>query len=274
MPIQKTEAIILRSQKFRETSKILTLYTKKYGKMKVIAKGARGLKSRFYGSLEPLNYISIVFYFIEKRDLQLISQADIRNYFKQIKTDLEKYSLTSIIFEVILRSEYAEDPNPFLFNTVVQFLESLDLAADRYENRFFWFLLKFLQIYGFKPQFDACIHCGRRHTETIDFFFSISRGGLICQNCKTSEASGIALSHPAIDYLIALENSDHNGIGVVIDSKQVVKESAHFLNRFMNYHIEGLAGLRSMDFLSHIRSVGNSINKKDINNGVNTEQGS
>ncbi|MBD3289519.1 DNA repair protein RecO [candidate division KSB1 bacterium] len=273
MPIQKTEAIILKSQKFRETSKILTLYTRRYGKMKVIAKGARGLKSRFYGSLEPLNYISIVFYFKEKRDLQLISQADIRNYFNRIKTDLEKYSLTSIIFEVILRSEYAEDPNPLLFNSVVQFLESLDRAAERYENHFFWLLLKFLQIHGFKPRFDSCIHCGRGHSEEVDFYFSINRGGLTCRNCKTSEATGIMLSHPTINYLLALENTSHLGISAVIDSKQAVKESARLLNRFMNYHIEGLAGLKSMDFLSHIRSSANTKNQKsNTGNGAQTEQ--
>lgn len=262
MPIQKTEAIILKSLKFRETSKILSLYTKKYGTIKVIAKGARGLKSRFYGSLEPINYISIVFYYKEKSDLYLISQADIHSYFKNIKNDLEKYSLTSIIFEIILRSEYAGNPNPFLFNSMIHFLESLDQAGARYENYFFWFMLRFLQIHGFKPRFDSCIQCGAKQQGKNDFLFSISKGGIVCQKCTTSDMPGIILYYPTIVYLQALEEANYKRIGEIADSKLLVKQSAHFLNKFMNYHIEGLSGLKSMDFLSHIRAQENSKNNK------------
>ncbi len=77
MSLQKTQAVVLKTQRLGETSKILTLYSQKFGKIKVVAKGARGLKSRFYGTLEPLNHISIVYYFKETRELQLLSQADI-----------------------------------------------------------------------------------------------------------------------------------------------------------------------------------------------------
>ncbi len=272
MPIQKTEAIILKSMKFRETSKILTLYTKKYGTIKVIAKGARGLKSRFYGSLEPINYILIVFYYKEKKDLYLISQADICNYFKQIKNDLEKYSLTSIVFEIILRSEFAENSNPFLFNSVIQFLKSLDQATSHYENYFFWFLLKFLQTHGFKPRFDSCLHCGARQFEKNDFYFSISKGGLICRKCKTSDISGTILSHPTICYLQTLQDTNDYGIGGIADSKQAIKQSAYFLNKFMNYHIEGLSSLKSMDFLSHIR-IQENLKNNNTEKNTNSDSG-
>ena len=95
MSLQKSEAIILKTQRLGETSKILTLYSRKFGKMKVVAKGSRGLKSRFFGTLEPLNHIAIVYYFKETRELQLLSQADIIHAFVNLKDNLEKYSLAA-----------------------------------------------------------------------------------------------------------------------------------------------------------------------------------
>ena len=60
--IVSTDAIVLRSMKYGETSKIVTLYSKKFGKIKVIAKGARSAKSKFGASLEPMMHSSVIFY--------------------------------------------------------------------------------------------------------------------------------------------------------------------------------------------------------------------
>ena len=90
MPLCKTEVIVLKSINYGETSKILTLYSRTSGKISVIAKGARNIKSRFGGTLEPINYLAIVFYEKESRNIQYLSQVDIIEYFPQIKKDLEK----------------------------------------------------------------------------------------------------------------------------------------------------------------------------------------
>ena len=60
--IVKTDAIVLNSMRFGDTSKIVWVYTKEYGKVSIIAKGAVSLKNKYGGSLEPLSYISLIFY--------------------------------------------------------------------------------------------------------------------------------------------------------------------------------------------------------------------
>ena len=62
MAIKKAEAIILHSRKQGETSKILTLYTREFGKMSAMAKGSRGTRSKYLGALETFNHVSLVFY--------------------------------------------------------------------------------------------------------------------------------------------------------------------------------------------------------------------
>ncbi|HNY91144.1 MAG TPA: DNA repair protein RecO, partial [bacterium] len=90
MPLSKTEAIVLHTRKQGETSKILSLYTLHYGRLSVMAKGARSLKSRYSGVLEPLTHIQIVFYRYEARDLHYLSQAEIVTPFASIHGQLGK----------------------------------------------------------------------------------------------------------------------------------------------------------------------------------------
>ena len=75
--IESTDAIVLRAIKYGDTSKIVTLYTRRFGKVAVIAKGARSAKSKFGSALEPMSLIQAVFYRKENREVQLLSQADL-----------------------------------------------------------------------------------------------------------------------------------------------------------------------------------------------------
>jgi len=70
--------------KFRDTSKIVSLYTRRFGRVSVVAKGARDRKSRFGAALEPMSHVSAVFYKKERSDLHLLSQCDLLNGFRRI----------------------------------------------------------------------------------------------------------------------------------------------------------------------------------------------
>jgi DNA repair protein RecO (recombination protein O) len=74
--ITKTEAVVLKSMNYRDSSKIVTFYTRGFGKVKCIAKGARQMKSKFGAGLEPITNVSLVLYKKEHRELQLVSQCD------------------------------------------------------------------------------------------------------------------------------------------------------------------------------------------------------
>jgi len=253
MPIEKTEAIILKSQKLGETSKIITLYSRNYGKIKVVAKGARGLKSRFFGTLETLNFISLVFYVKENRDLQFLSQAEIIKPFIHIKNNLEKLSLASVASEIIVRSQYADESNPYLFKTILEFLNGLEMANTGFENYLYWFQLKFLKCGGFKPQLDRCVICKKRNINNRKSYFSIEQGGCICSNCKKYETAKVLISQNTLNYLQFLDNCQSGKIHEATNSTQIIKESAFVLNKFMAYHIEGVGHLNSIKFLEQIR---------------------
>src|SRR3989304_672478 len=99
--IVSTDAIVLRSMKYGDTSKIVTLYSRKYGKIKVIAKGARSAKSKYGASLEPMTHSSIVIYKTEHRELHLLSKCEIASPFHKLNDDGDKMVVGLALVEIV-----------------------------------------------------------------------------------------------------------------------------------------------------------------------------
>jgi len=250
MPLQKTEAIVLNSQRSGETSKIITLYSPKFGKFKVVAKGSRGLKSRFFGTLEPLNHVAVVYYFKETREFQFLSQADIIQAHEHIKTDLHKYALTTIFCELIDKTEL-EQANPYLFQVLVDVLNAINKTGKNLANYYFWFLLKFLKINGFSPDFSHCKIC--KTLEPIDKVrFSIADGNFSCANCNMQESNSMTVPASAIEYLRNLQYMSVKTLEATPVSN--IKNCEMLLLSFLRYHIEETKYLKSIKFLKQMQS--------------------
>ncbi|HEV8538897.1 MAG TPA: DNA repair protein RecO, partial [Bacteroidota bacterium] len=98
--IVTTEAIVLKSMKYRETSRIVTFYTRSFGKIPGIVKGARQAKSKYGTSLQPMSYVSLVFYRKEGREIQTVSQCDLMKSFRHLAEDMEKMAVGMAMIEL------------------------------------------------------------------------------------------------------------------------------------------------------------------------------
>ncbi|MBK8550925.1 MAG: DNA repair protein RecO [Ignavibacteria bacterium] len=115
MSIVKTEAFVLKSFRYGETSKIVTLFTKDFGKMNAIVKGARNFKSKLCGTLESMNHINAVIYLKDNRDLQLISSAEYKKSYSNIIADFDKLEVAYQIIEIMNKSLIEHYSNKLLF---------------------------------------------------------------------------------------------------------------------------------------------------------------
>ncbi|MBI5473011.1 MAG: DNA repair protein RecO [Ignavibacteriae bacterium] len=128
--IVKTEAIVLSAMKFRDTSKIVRLYTKEFGKVSVIAKGARDAKSKFRGGLEPTNHVACVIYRHSNRELQLLSQCDIVQSFRTLSDNLEKMFAALSAVELVDLVSHGEDENQTLFTLLLNHIRVVNDATN------------------------------------------------------------------------------------------------------------------------------------------------
>jgi len=176
----RAEAIVLRHANWGEADRILTLYTREQGKLRAIAKGARKIRSRKAGHLEPFTHVTLQL--AKSRDLPIITQVETVDPYLPLGEDLTRTGYASYVLELIDRFTYEQEGgNPALFDLLTDTLARLCSTAEvwgvirHYEMR----LLDFL---GFRPHLFECANC-RAVIQPVNQFFSPSVGGVICPNC-------------------------------------------------------------------------------------------
>jgi DNA repair protein RecO (recombination protein O) len=152
--IIRTEAVVLRSIDYGETSQIVTLFTRDRGRLAVMAKGARRTKSSFGSSLQPMAYTQVVFYYRETRGLQTLSESAYLEPHLGLRRSLHKITLGLRLVEFVYALTEEEDAQPSLFNLLVEALRTLDAAPERAANVLPYFQLRLAGVLGFAPAFD------------------------------------------------------------------------------------------------------------------------
>ncbi|MFZ4620898.1 MAG: DNA repair protein RecO, partial [Bacteroidota bacterium] len=161
--IVETEAVVLHSMDFRDTSKIVTLYSKKFGKIKVVAKGTRNQKTNKFGSsLEPMTHSSVVIYKKEQQDLHLLSKSEIVTSFSRMQTDSERMFTGLALVELMNMVMHNEEENERLFLMLAASLKTIDTAEKNSLNVLFAFMVKMFDQFGFGLSVEACVNCGRK----------------------------------------------------------------------------------------------------------------
>lgn len=124
MSTYKTEGIILKRRNFGEADRILTVFTKKHGKIKVLAKGVRRITSRRGPNVELFNLVTL---FIHKgRNFDILTEAQVQDSFGWIRKKLELIGLAYHICELVDGLCAEHQPHPKVFDLLVKILSELD----------------------------------------------------------------------------------------------------------------------------------------------------
>jgi len=240
----KSSAIVLKSINWRDTSKIVTLFTREEGKISVIAKGARQLKSKYQGILESINLLEVIIYISATRKLQILGQASLDNTFKQIRAEYEKTCYTFTLLELIDIFFKEGSVDTVFFDFLKTLLIEMEKISDP-KYILWYFLLKLSSYLGFRPEFNECAVC-HSHITREDMVFSMKEGAIICRDCRSSSESIWALSEVARKSLLELQNLNHKRISsaqIIIDEKFMYTE---FLLTYLRLHSEEKLDLSSL----------------------------
>lgn len=173
MEKQIIKGIIIKSIDYSESSKICHLLTDS-GVQSVLVKGAKRLKSKFLGILEPVTLVSFI---VSGSNLKVLTDADLVNEYKVIHESIKKLVYANNLLElinVLIHEDYC-----LIYNFLLKCLNKMEECFDE-EVISFIFELKLLKLLGVEPQFDACISCGK---EFVDGF-NIELGGVVCKACS------------------------------------------------------------------------------------------
>ncbi|MCK4401740.1 DNA repair protein RecO [bacterium] len=246
MSIQTTEAIVLRSTNFAESSKIVTFYSPQFGKIKGIAKGARSAKNKFGSSLEIFSHVVLVFY-QKKTDIQLISQCDLKNPFLNIRNDIVKIGYASYFVELINKTTEGAQDSEQIFSLIFNALITLETANVDMEILAHFFEIKLLKMLGCIPVFDRCVNCGVKITNGK---FSCRLGGILNNECWGADESASRVSLGTILTIQHLQASDFSNLSRLKLNKLSSKELKLVLESYIKYTL--VKNLKSLEFLEKI----------------------
>jgi DNA repair protein RecO (recombination protein O) len=212
---EKAKALVLRTADWSDTSRIATLWTREFGKVRVLAKGGRRLKSNFESALDLLTVCSIVLLRKSSGSLDLLTEARVVQRFDRLRSDLPALYTAYYIAELL--SDWTEDydPHPTLFDEALATLEALGTSLPGQRQpltglRLARFELVLLRELGYRPVLDACAVCG---TDLESFLreqnlcFSPAAGGIVCPTCQGRYRDRRPLGPDAREALRALQES-------------------------------------------------------------------
>lgn len=197
MPAEKSDAIVLRITEFSETSCVMTLYTREFGKITGLAKGARRKKSPFESALDVLSVIRVVFLHKNTDAMDLLTEAKLERRFRSATSDWDRLNCAYYVVELLNGLTGTNDAQPALYDLAERTLALLDTGDGSPFLQLARFELQFLAELGHAPMLGTCVGCGQTVAAKEREFFGVVTGGVYCGRCRSGKTSVITLSQDA-----------------------------------------------------------------------------
>ena len=240
MPLYRDEAVVLRTHKLGEADRIITLLTRRHGRVRAVAKGVRRTTSRWGSRLEPFTHVDLQL--AEGRSLDVITQAETLDPFNaRLGLDYERYTSGTVMLETAERLVTEEkEPAVQQFLLLVGGLRAMSAGEHPAGQVLDSYILRSLSVAGYAPSFDHCVACG---DEGPHRFFNPSAGGVMC---AAHRLPGSAT--PAPETVIAL-SALLGGDWPLVHATQPrhLREASNLVAVYLAWHLE--RGLRSMAFV-------------------------
>lgn len=250
--IVQVEALVLRVFRMSESSKVVILFTRDHGKVRVVAKGARRPKSKFGASLEPMTWGRYVYYQRDNRDLQTLSEGDIVHSFEPVKQHYGRLAAGSVVCELLDHMTEEEDRNPLLFRYALDTLQWIGMIEPPALDLPVWyFQIKAAGELGYRPHLSGCVMCGNRLGEG-KLGFSPLLGGVLCGE---HASQGMAVDAHTISFLshVQVGRPDRIDIAKMKDVDHVAV--TRLLRAFLDHHMASQYRLKAFDFFENVMAA-------------------
>jgi len=251
MPLFTTNAIVIRSLHYGESDKIVTFFTRDFGKLKAIVKGARRSRKRFQNALDLFSHLRLIFFDREEMGLARGQNGDILDSFPRIREDLKKIFYGNYFLELVNEMAGEREVNREAFDLLLSFLSILEKMEPE-EEQLRMFEIRMLSLFGYRPNMKKCGLCkkGWEDLKEIPIFFSPARGSLVCEVCSKGLNNLLPLSLGTARIIEKISQMELPKIHRLRFTSQALSESRELLPKFITYQLG--KELRSLKALSNL----------------------
>lgn len=208
MTTEKADAMVIRQADFSESSRVVTFFSREFGKLSLLAKGAKRLKGPFDAALDLLSTCRIVFIRKSSGALGILTQAQLSRRFAPIQNDINSFYGGYYVADLLNGLTEDFDPDPGVFDLAAATLEQLGDPETQSLRAIVTFEVKLLGHIGLFPDLAACSVCGEPVANSSKMAHWVGQGGLLCAHCRRPEYADRSISSGTIAILKNLNSSD------------------------------------------------------------------
>ena len=242
MNLYRDDAVVLRTQKLGESDRIITLLTRRGGRVRAVAKGVRRTRSKFGARLEPFSHVDVQCY--TGRSLDIVTQVETHTPFgDRLVGDYPRYTAGTAILETAERLTAEErEPAMRLYLLVVGALRAL--TEETHDARLVLdaFILRALAVSGYAPALAECARCG---TPGPHRWFSVAGGGSVCSACRPAGSATPSIA--VVPLLQALLVGDW--VHADASEPRSRREASGLAAAYLQWHLEH--AVRSLRLVEH-----------------------
>lgn len=252
--VTDTEGIVLRQVKAMGGRRMISLFSKKFGKISVGTSMNEGGKNKTALAIRAFSYGRYELF--KSRDNYNLNSGQVIKSYYAIGEDLDKYMAASYVLELTDKVLPEELPQPRIFSLLAEFLEALEKRERKHKTIVMAYMIKLLDILGTMPGLSSCVCCGSSAAgETGDkILFSIEEGGIICENCARKLGQGnkrpliYQMDVGIIDILRYFQKSPMSAFEKIALDDEVQNTLQELVKEYISYHMD-IKGLKSESFL-------------------------
>jgi DNA repair protein RecO (recombination protein O) len=233
MGLVETEGLVLKSYGLAEADKIVVFLTQEHGLIRGVAKGAKRLKSKFGGSLEPFSIVRLTFFQKEDRELVSIQQSEIVKSFFGKAAQPQTFQKFAYLVELLNDFAPPSDPNERLYRMAKVCLETSDEHPEKLAQMILYFELWLLKLGGYLPQWERCDICKREFTRSEKANLQINFH-IACQQCRKTRGEWIISAEQREIFSVAQRISPLKFLELTKDAIEDVNEVSNVLKRIIS----------------------------------------
>lgn len=252
-----SEGIVLRQKKIANNRRMITLFTKKYGKISA----GTGINERSKGkaalALRPFTYANYNIY--KGRGYYNIDGAEVLESYYSIGEDIDCFMIASKLLSYIESILPENQTQPRLFEFAVDCLKSFSQASGNYNTLLYAFIVRSFVLLGIMPELNQCVNCGKSLADLRSEdggkarFFSVSGGGILCSDCskKASKEEVALLFEQDFDIVEVLQYFMKNSFSLfekVSLKPEVSIEMQKILSSYLKYYLDSNLLEKNMKF--------------------------
>lgn len=245
MPALMASGIVTRYVNYRENDRILSIFTMEQGRIDAKARGCRKPTSALLPCAQP--FVFGAFELFAGKDKYVVNQCEIKESFFPIREDIGKFAAGSAMLQLVSETVQEGQPNGPLFSLLYHALSYLAYGSADSVDLLLCFLLRFLDLIGYRPAVTVCAQCGRDIRADRQLSFDPKAGGALCAACAGSTSCVSRLSLEAMRRMLLLSDEELDRVRL---TDALRSELIPLLTAYTEYSIE--YGARALHFLKQL----------------------